>query len=102
MFLPLLITATTGFRISELIAIKFTSVNINRCEITIKNQLGRKLVDTGVKTGDICKQTIKTKSHAGERKSAIPEFVVEEIIVAKERYDYWKGITPGFLDDGYI
>lgn len=50
-----------------------------------KNQLGRKLVDTGVKTGDICKQTIKTKSHAGERKSAIPEFVVEEIIVAKER-----------------
>ena len=54
-----------------------------------KNQLGRKLDDTGVKTGDICKQTIKktikTKSHAGERKSAIPEFVVEEIIVAKER-----------------
>ena len=58
-----------------------------------KNQLGRKLDDTGVKTGDICKQTIKktikktikTKSNAGERKSAIPEFVVEEIIVAKER-----------------
>ena len=64
--------------------------------------LGRKIDDTGVKTGDVCKQDIKPKSHAGERKSAIPEFVVEEIIVAKERYDYWKGITPGVLDDGYI
>lgn len=28
--------------------------------------------------------------------------MVEEIIVAKERYDYWKSVTPGFCDEGYI
>ena len=102
LFLPLIITATTGCRVSELIAIKFTSINIKKGEITIKNQLGRKIDDSDVETGDVYKQTLKPKSHAGERKSAIPEFVVEEILVAKERYDYWKSITPGFQDNGYI
>ncbi|MBC5708948.1 hypothetical protein H8S75_13395 [Hungatella sp. L12] len=98
----LIITATTGCRVSELIAIKFTAVNIKKCKITIKNQLGRKIDDSDVETGEVYKQTLKTKSHAGERKSTIPEFVVEEILVAKERYDYWKSITQGFQDNGYI
>lgn len=100
LFLPLLITATTGFRISELIAIKFISVNINQCEITIKNQSGRKLDDTGVKTGDVCKQTIKTKSHAGERKSAIPEFdsFIDEILPSDEPQVIDCAFSPSFLD----
>ena len=102
LFLPLLITITTGIRISELLALKFSSVNYLQKELSVTCQLGRKLNDEGIEKGELYKQEIKTKSYAGSRTIALPEFVMDEIIVANERYKAKAASTPDFFDGGYI
>lgn len=99
-YLPLLLAVVTGCRISELIAMRFSFVNFDACTIYIKDQLGRQLNNDAEK-GMQGKQHIKTKSHNGQRVCALPNFVMEEIIIAMQRYQFEKR-AEGFYDKGYI
>ena len=107
LFLPLLIASTTGCRISELIALCFQSINIETGEVRIRTQLGRKLNDLNDlfrpdRTVGIGRQQISPKSYSGIRKTIVPDFVIEEIILAKKRYSMALAANPDFYDGGYI
>lgn len=101
LFMPLLITIATGCRISELIALRFNDINVRTGEIRIKTQLGKEIY-SDKKIGEIYKQHVKVKSHAGERTILLPEFIIDEIVLASARHDLLKKTVPGFQDDGYI
>lgn len=101
LFIPLLITIATGCRNSELIALQFENINIRTGELTVKTQLGKTIYDDK-EAGSIYKQHVKLKSHAGERRILLPEFIIDEIVLAHARYDILKKTIPGFWDNGYI
>lgn len=102
LFIALLLTAVTGCRISELIALKFQNVNFEEKTIYLHDQLGRTLEGTETEPNSRCKQHIKPKTKHGERVSLLPDFVIEELIIALERYKMEVETTPGFMDCGYI
>lgn len=101
LFIPLLITIATGCRISELIALQFGNINVRTGELTIKTQLGKKIY-SDEKAGSIYKQHVKLKSRAGERIILLPEFIIDEIILAHTRYNILKKTIPEFQDNGYV
>lgn len=101
LFIPLLLTIATGCKISKLIALQFKNINVHTGELTIKTQLGKEICSVK-KAGSIYKQHVKLKSHAGERTILLPEFIIDEIILAHARYEILKRTSPGFQDNGYI
>lgn len=104
LFLPLIITATTGCRISELIALKFQNINFEEKILYIRNQLGYVLTSQTEedREGENLQQHIRPKTQNGERVCLLPDFVIEEIILAFERYQKTALQNPDFSDHGYI
>jgi hypothetical protein len=52
---------------------------------------------------DILKQRMDTKSRAGKRSIPVPDYVLDEIVVARERYKQKFEIVNEYeIDDGYI
>jgi integrase len=102
-YLPLLLAGATGCRISELIAIRFGDVDYRSMQIHINGQLGRPIDVSGIAPGDILKQRMDTKSRAGKRSIPVPDYVLDEIVVARERYKQKFEIVNEYeIDDGYI
>ncbi len=101
-FLPLSITLSTGCRVSELRALKFSSVDFRTGTLSITEQLGRPLITDGIAENQAYKQVLKPKTYHSIRKILLPQFVLDEIILAKKRR---KTKVRGDLrtcDDGYI
>ncbi|MCD7967514.1 MAG: site-specific integrase [Clostridiaceae bacterium] len=101
LFLPLLITIATGIRISELIALKFDYINFRSGVIKIDSQLGRKIY-TEAKEGNIYKEHLNPKSYAGTRTLLLPDFIIDEIILAKARSDALKQKNPDYENNNYV
>jgi integrase len=102
-YLPLLLAGATGCRISELIAIRFGDVDYQTMQIHINGQLGRPIDISGIAPGNIGKQRLNTKSRAGNRSIPVPDYVLDEIIVARERYKRKFGIVDDYeVNDGYL
>jgi len=102
LFLPLIITATTGCRVSELIALKFQNVNFEEKLLYIRDQLGYSAAHHTKENQENAKQHIRPKSKNGERVCLLPDFVIEEITIAFERYQKAVLQNPDFLNRGYI
>lgn len=102
LFLPLIITATTGCRISELIALKFQNVNFEEKLLYIRDQLGYSAIQHTKEEQGNAQQHIRPKTKNSERVCLLPEFVIEEITIAFERYQKAALENPVFLDRGYI
>lgn len=101
-FLPLAITLSTGCRISELRALKFSSVDFRTGELSITEQLGRPLITDGIAENQAGKQVLKPKTYHSIRKILLPQFVLDEIILAKKRRETKARGDPRTYDDGYI
>lgn len=102
LFLPLIITATTGCRISELIALKFQNINFEEKLLYIRDQLGYSVVQHTIENRDKGQQHVPLKSKNSERVCLLPDFVIEELTLAFERYQQQVLQNPNFSNRGYI
>ena len=66
-FMAILITVTTGLRISETIAIKYQNIDFLNNKIYIESQLGRTITNDGVPGQSLLTQEKRTKTHNSVR-----------------------------------
>lgn len=102
MYLPLLLSLTAGLRISETIATKFSGIDWGKGELEINMQLGRSTNNAGLEDGRICTQELKPKTHSGKRSVVLAEFVIDELILARQKYEKLREKNPSFHDLDYI
>ena len=102
MYIPLLLTLTTGLRISEVIAIKFSDIDWWEGELHVRRQLGRTTSNDGEADNRLCTQEVKTKSHSGERDIPLGDFVIDELIVARHKYETVQKSNPQFQDLDFV
>lgn len=101
-FIPLLLTTTTGIRISEALAVLITDIDFGKKELILQHQLGRTIDDTGFENDELYVQLIKPKTRNGFRKIPLADFVIDEIVLAIKRYQEKKDMHPDFLDYGFL
>lgn len=83
-YLPLLITLTTGLRISELIAIKFENIDYSLNRLYVFNQLGRDL--EFIEGNDNIRNKEKApKTDNGTRSIPLPNITMHEILLEGKR-----------------
>ncbi len=99
-YLPLLLACITGCRISELLALRFCDIDYQKKCIHINGQLSRPVDISNIPLEESVLKRLKTKSAAGIRSIPVPDFVLDEIVVAKERYR--KKIGGKDIDTGYL
>ena len=102
MYMPLLLSLTTGLRISEVIAIKFSDIDWWKGELCVRRQLGRSLSNAGIGEERLCTQELRTKSVSGNRNIPLGNFVIEELIVARHKYESMQKMNPGFQDLDFV
>lgn len=85
LFLPLLVTLTSGLRISELIALKYEDINYTEKTLYVTRQLGRKLEFMEPETEHARNQECEPKSQNGIRTILLPQLTLDEIILEKKR-----------------
>lgn len=99
-YIPLLLACATGCRISELIAIRFSDIDYQERCIHINGQLSRPVDISNIPPEESVLQRLKTKSVAGIRSIPVPDFVLDELVLAKERYQ--KSAGSKNIDTAYL
>ena len=102
MYIPLLLTLTTGLRISEVIAVKFSDIDWWEGELHVRRQLGRTTSNDGEAEERLCTQEVKTKSQSGERDIPLGDFVIEELIVARHKYETMQKSNSQFQNLDFV
>lgn len=87
-YLLMLICATTGIRISEALGLQFENVDYFNCRLHIVWQKGRTIQGDGWESHMATSQLIRPKTYSSIRSVELPQFVLDEIILAKTKYDY--------------
>ena len=87
-YLLMLICSTTGIRISEALGLQFENVDFSNRQLHIIWQKGRTIYGDGWESQMATSQLIQTKTYSSVRNVEIPQFVLDEIILAKNKYDY--------------
>ncbi|MCD7864745.1 MAG: site-specific integrase [Clostridiales bacterium] len=101
-FMPLLFTITAGTRISESLGIRFSDIDFGKKVLRLKQQIGRSMDNAGLDTDELTLQAVAPKTDNGYRDIPLPDFVLDEVILARKRYDLKKQCMPGFKDYGYV
>lgn len=101
-FIALLFTITAGLRISEALGVKFKDIDFGKKELRLRKQVGRSIDDSGIEENELYCQELEPKSNNGIRVIPLAEFVLDEIVLARRRYDALKIAVPDFKDYGYI
>lgn len=101
-YLPLLLSLTAGLRISETIAVKYSDIDWGSGELRVYRQLGRSTTNEGELEGRIITQELKTKTRSGERIVPLADFVVDELILARQKYEAARNSNPDFKDLDYV
>ena len=65
-------------------------------------QLGRSTTNEGELEGRIITQELKTKTRSGERIVPLADFVVDELILARQKYEAARNSNPDFQDLDYV
>lgn len=102
MYIPLLLSLTAGLRISETIAIKFSDIDLWEGELNIERQLGRTLSNDGADQERLCTQEVRTKSRSGNRTIPLGDFVIEELIMMRHKYETQQKANPDFQDLDFV
>ncbi|MCR1989763.1 site-specific integrase [Blautia coccoides] len=101
-FIPLLFTITAGLRISEAVGVKFKDIDFGKKELHLSHQVGRSIDDSGLEENELYCQELDPKSENGIRVIPLADFVIDEIVLARRRYDALKIAVPNFKDYDYI
>ena len=100
MYMPLLLAVTTGIRISETIAIKYSDIDFKTLALYISRQLGRDIRvegDHGITTREL-----EVKTDNSIRCIPLAKWVADEIAVKRAWYEHQKKWVPSFKDLDYI
>ena len=103
LYLPMLLAAATGLRVSELRALKYDNIDfLNKCA-SIETQLGRtKDADPDKNYHSMQFQEKKLKTINSRRKIVLPDYVLTEILLERQRYEHNRATEPDFCDLGYV
>lgn len=103
LYLPMLLATATGLRISELRALKYKNIDfLNKCA-SIETQLGRtKDADPDKNYHSMQFQEKKLKTINSRRKIVLPDYVLTEILLERQRYEHNRTTEPDFCDLGYV
>ena len=101
-FIALLLALTAGLRISEIIAIKYEDIDFGNHEIYIERQLGRSTKNEGLEDGKLLTQELRTKTRNSVRGTPLANFVIDEIILQRQKYEELRANIPDFHDYGYL
>lgn len=102
MFLPLLFSLTAGLRISEAIAVKYSDIDWGSGGLQVHRQLGRNTANEKELTGRIITQELKTKTRSGERNIPLADFVIDELILARQKYEELRKDNPDFQNLDFV
>lgn len=104
-FMQVLFALTLGMRSSEIIGLKFSDVNYQNKTIHVQRQLGTdRLKDPScIQSGMLTKQERHLKTFSSDRYIMLPEFVMDEIVLARLRYEKHRSRRKTvFMDLDYI
>lgn len=101
-FIALLLAFTTGLRISEILALTYEDIDYSQHLLYVTKQLGRSTNNECLPNGTIATQQIRTKTHHSVRNVPLPQFVIDELILSRARYEKKRNENPYFIDSGYI
>lgn len=99
LYMPFLLSIMLGTRVSETIAMKYTDIDYRNKNVLITKQLGS-FID--YEAGMTRKGEVQPKSINGIREIPIPQWVLDEIIVARAKYEKNRTRIPDFQDKDYI
>lgn len=102
MFMPLLLAFTTGLRISETLALKYDDIDYTNKILHVSRQIGRKITNDGIYDGTGSVQECRTKTEGSVRSVPLPDFVIEEVVLSRARYEKHRKRCHYFNDLGYI
>lgn len=101
-FMPLLLAVTAGLRVSEVIGIKYQDIDFGRNELFIERQLGRSTSNEGIEEEKMLVQELETKTRNSIRTIPLADFVMDEIILQRQRYEELRSNFSDFQDLGYL
>lgn len=99
LYMLFLLSLMLGTRISETIAIKYSDIDYTNNSLLITRQLGYyiDLESSKKRKGEIIPKTVN-----GIREIPVPDWVIDEIIVARAKYEKNKSRIEHFQDNDYI
>ena len=88
LYLPMLLAATAGLRISEIIALRYEDIDFLNKKISVERQLGRSIYPNEQSSNrPILSQELKLKTKRSRRTVELADFVLEEILFERQRYE---------------
>lgn len=102
-YLPMLLAVTAGLRVSEAIGLKYEDIDFLNKKLTVTRQLGRSLYpENSHIERPALSQEIQLKTARSHRQVELADFVLDEILLERQRYEKRKAEDPGFQNLGYI
>nr|WP_288632192.1 site-specific integrase [uncultured Blautia sp.] len=105
LYLPMLLAVTAGLRLSEIIAVKYEDIDFQNKKLSVKRQLGRRLQPVLLFSGQsypVTSDEIPLKTSNSKRIVALADFVIDEILLERQKYEKRRAESSAFLDLGYI
>ena len=103
LYLPMLLAATAGLRVSEIIALRYEDIDFLNNKLSVERQLGRSIYpDESSSSRPVLSQELKLKTKRSKRSVDLADFVLEEIFLERQRYEEHRAKDPSFLDLGYL
>lgn len=101
-FMVLLLALTAGLRSSEIIGVKYGDIDFTHHELYVERQLGRSTTNEGIEDGKMTTQELRPKTRNSSRTVALADFVIDEIILQRQKYEEPRDNFSDFQDYGFL
>lgn len=101
-FMVLLLALTAGLRSSEIIGVKYGDIDFTHHELYVERQLGRSTTNEGIEDGKMTPQELRPKTRNSSRTVALADFVIDEIILQRQKYEEPRDNFSDFQDYGFL
>ena len=102
-YLPMLLAVTAGLRISEITGLRYSDIDFLGRKLFVERQLGKNLyIEKEQENRPVLCSELPLKTKNSKRAVVLADFVLDEILLERQRYEKRKASNPGFLDLGYI
>ena len=102
-YLPMLLAVTAGLRISEITGLRYSDIDFLGRKLFVERQLGKNLyIEKEQENRPVLCSELPLKTKNSKRAVVLADFVLDEILLERQRYEKRKASDPEFLDLGYI
>ena len=102
-YLPMLLAVTAGLRISEITGLRYSDIDFLGRKLFVERQLGKDLyMEKQQENRPVLCSELPLKTKNSKRAVVLADFVLDEILLERQRYEKRKASDPEFLDLGYI